>query len=204
MIWVIGAGGHAKVVAETALAAGSTVAGFLDDDPAKQGTHLLGLRVEGPILAGMTRLGVYRWVLGIGDNRVRRHLVEQGLPAEPISLVHPSAVLSSSAKIGLGSVVFAGAIVQAEAQIGAHVVLNTRATVEHDVVVGDFAHVAPGAVLLGAVEVGQGALIGAGAVVLPGVRIGEGAVVGAGAVVAKNVPAGATVVGVPARTRQVP
>jgi acetyltransferase EpsM len=204
MIWVIGAGGHAKVVAETAFAASSTVAGFLDDDPLKQGTALLGLRVEGPILSGMSRLGVHRWVLGIGDNRVRRHLVERGLPAEPVTLVHPTAIVSPSARLGTGTVAFAAAIVQAEARVGSHAVLNTRATVEHDVVVGDFAHIAPGAVLLGGAEVGTGVLVGAGAVVLPGIRIGEGAVVGAGSVVAKNVPAGATVVGVPARTRQVP
>lgn len=40
--------------------------------------------------------------------------------------------------------------------------------------------------------------IGSGAIIMPGVRIGEGAVVAAGAVVTKNVPAGETVVGIPA------
>jgi len=44
------------------------------------------------------------------------------------------------------------------------------------------------------------ASIGSGAVVLAGVRIGEGALVGAGAVVTEDVPPGATVAGVPART----
>ena len=44
-----------------------------------------------------------------------------------------------------------------------------------------------------------GASVGSGAVVLGGVRVGAGALVGAGAVVSKDVPAGATVIGVPAR-----
>ena len=48
-------------------------------------------------------------------------------------------------------------------------------------------------------RVDRRASIGSGAVVLAGVRIGEGALVGAGAVVTRDVPAGATVAGVPGR-----
>ncbi len=45
----------------------------------------------------------------------------------------------------------------------------------------------------------RGASIGAGAVLLPGIVVGEYAMVGAGAIVTKDVPAGATVVGNPAK-----
>ena len=56
-----------------------------------------------------------------------------------------------------------------------------------------------------AVRVCAWAAIGVNAVLLPGVTIGKGAIVGAGAVVTKDVPAGAVVVGNPARKiRDVP
>ncbi len=60
-------------------------------------------------------------------------------------------------------------------------------------------HVAPGVHLGGEVTVGQGALIGIGASVMPGRSVGAGTVVGAGAVVTRDLPAGVTAVGVPAR-----
>jgi maltose O-acetyltransferase len=49
------------------------------------------------------------------------------------------------------------------------------------------------------VRIGKFAWIGGGAIILPGVTIGDEAVVGAGSVVTRHVPAGATVIGNPAR-----
>lgn len=78
-------------------------------------------------------------------------------------------------------------------------IVNHGAVVDHDCVVGEFAHVAPNATLGGGVSVGRLSMVGAGATVLPGTRIGRGCIIGAGAVVRRDVPDGATVVGVPAK-----
>ena len=92
-----------------------------------------------------------------------------------------------------------GAVVNSGAVIGANCIINSGAVVEHDCRIGDHAHISPGAALGGGVTVGQFSQIGLGAVLLPGSTVGEESVVGAGAVVLDVVPAGSTVVGVPAR-----
>ncbi len=134
-----------------------------------------------------------------GDTRLVIHdrLTEQGL--RPVSFAHSSAVISPDAVIGPGAQIMPCAVVHTFAHIGTQVIVNTRAVVEHDNRIADGVELAPGAVLCGRVQVGRNAWICAGATVLPRRRIGAGAIVGAGAVVTRDVPAGACVVGVPAR-----
>jgi sugar O-acyltransferase (sialic acid O-acetyltransferase NeuD family) len=134
-----------------------------------------------------------------GRVRLRLHdfLVEAGL--EPVTIVHPTAWIAPGVELGAGCQVMAGAVIQPEARLGRQVIVNTRASVDHEDVLEDGVEIAPGATLCGSVRVGVNGWICAGAVVKPFVTIGADAVVGAGAAVIRDVPAGATVVGVPAR-----
>ena len=93
----------------------------------------------------------------------------------------------------------AGAIVNEEAVIGRECIINTNASVDHECILDDGVELAPAATLCGCVHVGMNSWICAGATVLPRIKIGAGAIVGAGAVVTKDVSAGSTVMGVPAK-----
>ena len=195
-IVVIGAGGHAKVLISTLTARGFSIAAVFDDDDAKWGLDAQGTRV-----GRIERKRGGNGVIGIGDNARRREMART-LSFEWRTVVHPSAFVHPSARLGRGTVVFAGAVVQPDAVIGDHVIVNTGATVDHDCVVGDYAHLAPGAHLAGSVQVGEGAFLGIGSVVIPGVRIGDWSTLGAGAVAIRDVEDGVVAVGVPARARK--
>jgi sugar O-acyltransferase (sialic acid O-acetyltransferase NeuD family) len=207
-VLVLGAGGHACVVADALLAAGVDVIGFTDRDPARHGRRLLGRPVLGGdehlrLLAADTVL-LANGLGGIGQPAidVRRRELQQRLQAEGwrfATVLHPRATVSPFAHIGPGAQLMAGCVVQPGAVVGEGCIVNTCAVVEHDVQLGSWTHVAPRAVVCGAAQVGAAAHIGAGATVRQGVHLGDGVIVGAGAVVLGNHPAESVLVGVPAR-----
>jgi sugar O-acyltransferase (sialic acid O-acetyltransferase NeuD family) len=202
VLW--GASGHGKVVLDVARAMGGfgTIS-FIDDAREGSDREFCGCQVFGAnrYLQSLKDRGRFNYLVSIGKNEVRaacfQKALEHGLM--PATLIHPSAVISESARLNDGTVVMARVVVNAAAQIGKNCILNTAAVVEHDCRVGDHVHLSPGVLLGGGVTVHSFAHVGIGAVALPGAEIGEGAIVGAGAVVLDSVPAGATVVGVPAK-----
>ena len=188
-----GAGGHARVVIDCAIAQGRTVACLFEPNG---GGQLYGIPIRSAYYP--QDYPNAEAVVAIGDNAVRKSAAEMTKHAFT-NIIHPSVILSSFATLGQGNVLFHRVIVQAETRIGDHVILNTGAQVDHDCIIGDFVHLAPGTILCGNVEVGEGAFIGTGAIVLPRKKIGAWSIVGAGAVVINDVPDGVVVVGNPAR-----
>ena len=194
-VYLFGASGHGKVIKDTLNTNGVKVEAFIDDNP---NVNECGGR---PVLHSAE--GCSPVIVSIGVNRVRKMIVERLQAADSsvefATAIHPTAVVSPSAKIGEGTVIMAGAIINADAVIGKHCIINTGASVDHECVIGDYCHIAPHATLCGQVHVAEGTIVGVGACAIPCMKIGKWCTIGAGAAVVNPIPDDVTAVGVPAR-----
>lgn len=201
---LVGAGGHAKVVFDAAVAAGVAARDItvVDDNRNLDEAAFLSTRITP---GGSAAVGIRSCHVAIGRDSIRRD-VHQKLASEGATfrtICHPAAMIASSATIGQGTFIAAGAVVGPDSQVGEGVIINHGAVVDHDCIVAPFSHIAPNATLGGGVTIGAGVLVGAGAIVLPSLNIGEGAVIAAGAVIVRDVPAGRIMMSaVAARDRQ--
>jgi UDP-perosamine 4-acetyltransferase len=207
-IIVVGCGGHAVVLIEALRASGADILAAADNDKAKLGTSIAGIRIFGGDEAVLREhpAATVRLVNGVGSTgnpEVRRALFERFKRAgyDFATIVHPSAVIASDAELAEGVQIMAGAVIQPRCRIGANSIINTRAGIDHDARIGEHVHVAPGATVCGDVTLGAACHVGAGATVIQGVRLAPGCIVGAGAVVLGSFEEPAILCGVPATPR---
>jgi sugar O-acyltransferase (sialic acid O-acetyltransferase NeuD family) len=116
-------------------------------------------------------------------------------------LVSPRAVVSPTVALNKGAIIRQMSVIDAHVSIGEHVTVSPLVSVGHHTRLGNLCHLANGATINGGCTLADGVFVGAGALVRDGVTIGEWATIGMGAVVVSDVPAGATVLGNPARTQ---
>ena len=189
-MYLFGASGHAKVIMDILNASNIKIDALIDDNTEINELH--GHKV----LHGITDASPV--IVSIGSNAIRKSIVEK-LSGEFGTAIHPSAIISPTAKVGEGTVVMQGSIIQSDTIIGRHCIINTKASIDHECVIGDYAHISPGSILCGNISIGEGTWIGAGSIIIPGVKIGKNSIIGAGSVVVKDIPDGVVAYGNPCK-----
>lgn len=200
-IAILGASSHGKVLAELAELNGYERIEFYDDAwPVK------GLLEHWSIIGDtddlFANLSAYdACVVAIGNNIIRlsKLLLLYDKQAPLVSLIHPSAVVSSYAQLGVGSVVMANAVINPFAKLGLGCIVNTSAIVEHDCILGDAVHLSPNTALAGGCQLGDCVWMGIGSVTKQLITIGSSSILGAGSVAVKDIPNDVVVTGIPAK-----
>lgn len=193
---IVGAGGHAKEVYHELLVNHEKVSAFYDEIHFDK-SHVLGLVVKHTF----QEIPPTNVILGTGNPSLRKKFYDQFA-----SVHYVQSLISSSAHISpLGVVLEAGlnimhgVFIGPEVRIGKGTLINAKSSIHHETVVGEFCEICIGVSIAGGCTLGNQVFVGMGALILPSIRIGDHAVIGAGAVVTKDVPAGVTVKGIPAK-----
>lgn len=195
---IIGAGGHAKVIADIILINGDDIVGFLDDSEEKQGKAIYkDHKVIGKISDAKKYKENY-FIIAIGNNAKRAEISEK-LNVKYYTAIHPKAVIADTVKIGEGSTIMAGVVINPDTKIGNHCIINTCCSIDHDNTIRNYVHVSPGAHLAGKIYIGERTWICAGVTIINSVNISSDVIVGAGATVIKDILMAGTYVGTPAR-----
>ena len=195
---ILGASGHAKVIADIVVKSGDNLIGFLDDNKEIKNKVIFdNKKVIGTIIDCYNYPDVY-FIIGIGSNKIRR-TISKKYNLNWYTAIHPNAIIADDVEIGEGTVVMAGTIINIGTKIGKHCIINTSSSIDHDNILEDFVHISPGAHLAGTVTVKNGTWICAGAIVINNIRIEKNNVIGAGAVVIQSINTeNSTYVGIPA------
>jgi sugar O-acyltransferase (sialic acid O-acetyltransferase NeuD family) len=202
-LYIAGAGGFGREVAAWArdfceASRDCELVGFLDDNPGALNGFPCDLRVVGSV-DSMRFEPQDRVFVAICEPRVKMQIVEKlAGRAQFATIIHPTAVIGSHCKIGVGSILCPDVSLTTNVTIGDHVHLNLKVTVGHDSQIGSYSTLNSHADVTGAVLVEEGVFMGSHAVILPRGHVGAYSRIGAGSVVLRHVAPGDTVLGVPA------
>ncbi|HQH18290.1 MAG TPA: hypothetical protein PKZ43_01950 [Bacteroidales bacterium] len=149
-IVIIGAGGHAKVVADAVIKQGKyTLAGFVDDDE----TCIFILNNGFKVIAKTNEIekiiiAADYFIVAIGDNNIRYKLFKTfKQKMKPATIIHPSAVISQNVKIGEGCAILANAVINEDVEIGNNCIINAMVLIDHETSIGENGHISQGSII---------------------------------------------------------
>lgn len=202
---IVGASGFGREIFQYAQDAHKStptvnIKGFLDDDPAASIGTAMGVGIVGDTFTYSIREND-RFIISLGDPGLRRALAERlaRRGGRFISIIHPTAYVAPTARLGHGCVIGPFANVGSYAHLANHVLLNLHSAAGHDTRIGAFCVFSPFSVANGGSQLEEGTFLGTHAAVMPNVRVDAGSKVAAGAVVYRDVPQQSLATGNPAK-----
>ncbi|MBF0385867.1 MAG: acetyltransferase [Candidatus Omnitrophica bacterium] len=179
------------------------VIGFIDDDQKNYGREFAKVKV----LGGRDVLLKYKdaFVLALPGNPStflkRAETVESlKIPAKRFpTIIHPSAVISKEAVIGVNTLIMPNVVVSCSSSVGNHCVILPNTTISHDCFIGDLCSLGSNVSVAGYCRIEQKCYIGTGASLRDRVKIGSGTQVGMGSNVVSDIPGGVIAYGNPAK-----
>ena len=167
---IIGAGGHAKVIADIIERNGDVLIGFLDDNQDMQNKVIYKEKKAIGTTQDIEKYKNLQFIIGIGNNQIRKE-ISQKYNLNWYTAIHPNATIANCVNIEEGSVIMAGAIINTNATIGKHCIINTKVSIDHDNIIEDYVHISPGSTLCGTVTIKELNWICAGATIINNIRI---------------------------------
>jgi sugar O-acyltransferase (sialic acid O-acetyltransferase NeuD family) len=200
---IIGTGGQGKVVLDCAKNYYDSIT-FMTNDKNSLGIDGYPIIYEQEIKLNKIIENYDEIIVAIGNNnaRLKISLEYESKGIKLATIIHPKAVISDTAMIGGGTVVFANAVINPSAKIGKACIINTGVIVEHDCILENGVHISPNAAMGGTVLIGEKTWVCVGSSIANNIKIGENSVIGAGSVIIEDVPRKVLVAGVPAKIKK--
>ncbi|MGG1573180.1 acetyltransferase [Fictibacillus sp. NRS-1165] len=202
-IYIIGAGTYGETMHELANILGYNVKGFYDEDKSKIDTFIMDTKVLGKFSELPTnKIKNKNFIVAIGNNEIRFEIMRKinKLEGETPTLIHPTAIISPSVKIGIGVYVQANAYLWTKVSIGNFCIISPGVVIAHHSKIGEACLISSNSTIGASININEKVFVGMGSTVVTGLsNIGGNSIIGAGAVVLKNTDENSVYAGIPAK-----
>ena len=191
---IIGAGGHAAEIADYINFSSNRednqlkIIGLLDDNPESYKCYGFEAPFLGNIKEHMIRKDV-SYLMGIANLKYRKPIIQDFLlkGAEFLTFVHPTATISRTVEIGIGSIIGPYVNLGPNVRVGTFNLINSRCSLGHDTKIGDYNFISPNVCFSGFTKIGDENLFGINSATIPNVRVGNKNKIAAGMVIDQNI-----------------
>lgn len=192
---IVGAGGHARSVADVALQTGYKDLIFWDKN-ARKNEKIFNFTVINDIEILNNSQNI---ILAIGNNEERERIFSSLNKMNIVNIISSLSYLGRELSIKNGNFISHGSYLGSLSNIGNNNIINTHCVIEHECIIGNNNHISINSTIAGRCKIENNVFIGAGSVIKDGVNICSNVIIGAGSVVVKDITESGTYVGIPVK-----